>query len=83
MFYNYEISSARPGLNMVLFSDEEAQPFRVREPVVVEQVVSQAAPEEACIREHVREEPVIPPAASSVIGRVVGGFLSATGHMVT
>ena len=68
---------------MVLFSDEEAQLFRVREPVIVEPVVSRAAPEEACIREAVREEPVIPPAASSVIGRVVGGFLSATGHMVT
>ena len=68
---------------MVLFSDKEAQPLRVREPVIVEPVVSPAAPEEACIREPVREEPVIPPASSSVGGRVVGGFLSATGHMVT
>ena len=41
---------------MVLFSDEEAQPLRVREPVVVEPVVSRAAPEEACIRKLVREE---------------------------
>ena len=49
----------------------------------MEPVVSQAAPEEACIREPVREELVIPPASSSVVGRVVGGFLSATGHMVT
>ena len=54
---------------MVLFSDKEAQPLRVREPVVVEQVVSQAAPEEACIREPVREEQVITPASSSVVGR--------------
>ena len=75
--------SARPGLNMVLFSDKEAQPLRVREPVVVEPVVSWAAPEEACIRELMSEEPVIPPASSSVVGRVVGGFLSATRHMVT
>ena len=45
---------------MVLFSDKEAQPLRVREPVVVEPVVSRAAPEEACIREPVREESVIP-----------------------
>ena len=68
---------------MVLFSDKEAQPLRVREPVIVEPVVSQAAPEEACIREPVREEPVIPPASSTFVGRVVGGFLSATAHMVT
>ena len=39
---------------MVLFSDKEAQPLRVREPVVVEPVVSQAAPEEAVIRDPVR-----------------------------
>ena len=68
---------------MVLFSDKEAQPLRVKEPVVVEPVVSQAAPEEACIREPVREEPVITPASSTFVGRVVGGFLSATAHMVT
>ena len=67
---------------MVLFSDKEAHPLRVWEPVVVEPVVSQAAPEEACIREPVHEDPVIPP-ASSIVGRVVGGFLSATSHMVT
>ena len=68
---------------MVLFSDKEAQPLRVREPVVVEPVVSRAAPGEACIREPVREEPVIPLASSSITRRVVGGFLSATGYMVT
>ena len=68
---------------MILFSDKEAKPLRVREPVVVEPVVSPVVPEEACIRESVREKPVIPPASSSVVGRVVGGFLSATGHMVT
>ena len=62
---------------MVIFSDKEAQPLRVREPVVVELVVSRAAPEEAFIREPVRrEEPVIPPASLSVVRRVVGGFLS-------
>ena len=49
----------------------------------MEPVVSQAAPEEVCIKEPVREEPVIPPASSLVVGRVVVGFLSATGHMVT
>ena len=54
MFYNMLTYSARPGLNMVIFSDEEAQPLRVREPVVVEPVVSQAAPEEAVIRDPVR-----------------------------
>ena len=63
---------------MVLFSDKEAQPLRVREPVVLEPIVSPAAPEDACIREPVSEEQVIPPASSSVVGRVVGGFLSAT-----
>ena len=68
---------------MVLFSDKEAQPLRVREPVVVEPVVSQEAPEEACIREPVRDELVIPPASSFIVGRVVGGFLFATGHMLT
>ena len=68
---------------MVFFSDKEAQPLRVREPVVVELVVSRAAPEEACIREPAREELVIAHASSSVVGRVVGDFLSATGHMVT
>ena len=67
---------------MVLFSDK-AHPLRAREPVIVEPVVSPAAPEEACIREPMHEEPVIPPASSSVGGRVVGGFLSATSHMVT
>ena len=66
---------------MVIFSDKEAQPLRVREPVVVEPVVSQAAPEEAVIRDPVR--PVIPPASPSVVGMAVVGFLSATGHMVT
>ena len=49
----------------------------------MELVVSRAAPEEAFVREAVREEPVIPPASSSVVGRADGGFLSATGHMVT
>ena len=49
----------------------------------MEPVVSRAAPEEACIREPVREEPVIPPSSSSVVERVIGGFLSAIGHMVT
>ena len=68
---------------MVLFSEQEARPLRVREPFVVEPVVSRAAPEEACIREAVLEEPVIAPASSSVVERVVGGFLFATGHMVT
>ena len=66
-----------------IFSDEEAQPVRVREPDVVEPVVPQAAPEEAIIPEPVREEPVVPPASSSVIGRVAGGMLFATGYMVT
>ena len=68
-----------------VFSDEEAQPIRVREPDVVEPVVPQAAPEEAIIPEPVRVEPVVPvpPASSSVIGRVAGGMLSATGYMVT
>ena len=66
---------------MVLCSDKEAQPLRVREPVIVEPVVSGAAQEEGCIREPVSEEPVIPPASSSVVGRDVG--VSATGHMVT
>ena len=66
-----------------IFSDEEAQPVRVREPDVVEPVVPQAAPEEAIIPEPVHEEPVVPPASSSVIGRVASGMLSATGYMVT
>ena len=83
MFYNMLSYSAGPGLNMVLFSDKEAHPLTVWEPVVVELVVSQAAPEEACIREPVREEQVIPHASTSIVGRVVGGFLSATGHIVT
>ena len=68
---------------MVLFSEQEARPLRVRESVVVEQVVSRAAPDEACIREAAREEAAIPLASSSVVGRVVGGFLSDTGHKVT
>ena len=68
---------------MILFSDKEAQPLRVREPVVVELVVSWAAPEEACIRELVGDEPIIPPASSTFVGRVVGAYLSATAHMVT
>ena len=62
---------------MVLFSDKEAQPLRVREPVVVERVVSRVH-QRACM-----EETGHPPASSSVVRRVVGGFLSATGHMVT
>ena len=68
-----------------VFSDEEAQPIRVREPDVVEPVVPQAVREEAIIPEPVRVEPVVPvpPASSSVIGRVAGGMLSATGYMVT
>ena len=41
---------------MIIFSDKEAQPLRVREPVIEEPVVSRAAPEEACIRKLVREE---------------------------
>ena len=49
----------------------------------MEPVVPQAAPEEAIIPEPVREEPVVTPASSSVIGRVAGGMLSATGYMVT
>ena len=68
---------------MVLFSDKEAQPLRVRKPVVVEQVVSRAAPEEAFIREPVREEPVIFPASSSVVGRAVVGLLSANSFVIS
>ena len=60
---------------MVLFSDKEAQPLRVREPVVVERVVSQVH-QRAC-----KEETGRPPCF--FVGRVVGGFLSASGHMVT
>ena len=51
----------------------------------MEPVVPQAAPEEAIIPEPVRVEPVVPvpPASSSLIGRVAGGMLPATGYMVT